>query len=404
MVSGAERYQQLSTAIQAERLPAALVDLDAVDENVDTLLAPMAGGQLGLRLASKSIRSLDLIRYIQERAPTRMRGLMCFAAAEARYLFDQGFDDLLLAYPTVQAKDLEILVRLNRRGATVATVVDDRVQVDALAARARRADAEIPVVIDIDASFRPLGGALHLGVRRSPLHRAEDVLALAEWVRDTEGVRFRGLMAYEAQIAGLGDASPYRPALNPPKRWLRKMCKGPVARLRREVRAALEAAGFEVDLFNGGGTGSLAWAVQEEALTEVTAGSGFLDSHLFDYYRGLELKPAVFFALQITRRPAPQYVTCHGGGYVASGEAGPDRLPRPWLPEGLKLIGLEGAGEVQTPLRVPPGIRLELGAPVFFRHAKAGELAEHFNEYVLCRGPEVVGRAKTYRGDGQRFL
>ena len=52
--------------------------------------------------------------------------------------------------------------------------------------------------------------------------------------------------------------------------------------------------------------------------------------------------------------PPPQMVTVHGGGLVASGPAGPDRLPTPWAPAGLELIGLEGAGEVQTPLTGQP--------------------------------------------------
>jgi D-serine deaminase-like pyridoxal phosphate-dependent protein len=177
-----------------------------------------------------------------------------------------------------------------------------------------------------------------------------------------------------------------------------------VLALRREIKAELARRGLSIPLFNGGGTGSVAWSVQDPTLTEVTAGSGFLDSHLFDHYRGLALQPAAFFALQITRRPAPGLITCQGGGFIASGSAGPDRLPIPYLPEGLSLLDLEGAGEVQTPLTVPADLAIELGSPVFFRHAKAGELAEHFQEYLLVRGDEVEGRAMTYRGAGQRFI
>ena len=282
-------------------------------------------------------------------------------------------------------------------------VIDDVEQMRPLAERARRDEVEVPVVIDLDASLRPLGGALHLGVRRSPLHDPEAVVELAERVRVEPGVRFGGVLAYEAQIAGLPDDSPFSPRLNPAKSALRKLSRRPVERSRRAVRDALERAGFEIALLNGGGTGSLDWAVEEPALTEVTAGSGFLDSHLFDYYRHLELTPAIFFALQVTRRPGPGFVTCHGGGYVASGEAGPDRLPRPWLPEGLALVELEGAGEVQTPLRVPGPLRLPLGAPVFFRPAKAGELAERFDRYRLVRGRAVERTVPTYRGEGRCF-
>ena len=157
-------------------------------------------------------------------------------------------------------------------------------------------------------------------------------------------------------------------------------------------------------LFNGGGTGSLAWSSDEDALTEVTVGSGFLDSHLFDYYRGLELEAAAMFALQVVRRPGRSMVTCHGGGYVASGEPGQDRLPIPFLPRGASLMRLEGAGEVQTPVVLPEGVRLEIGAPMFFRHAKAGELAEHFVEYKMVRNDAIEAVAPTYRGAGWCFL
>jgi D-serine deaminase-like pyridoxal phosphate-dependent protein len=79
-------------------------------------------------------------------------------------------------------------------------------------------------------------------------------------------------------------------------------------------------------------------------------------------------------------------------------------LPVPALLPGLSLTSLEGAGEVQTPLIVPRGVDLTIGDPVFFRHAKAGELAEHFAEYLLVRGSRIEGRAPTYRGLGRCFL
>jgi D-serine deaminase-like pyridoxal phosphate-dependent protein len=177
-----------------------------------------------------------------------------------------------------------------------------------------------------------------------------------------------------------------------------------VASARAEVARLLKDAGHTVRVLNGGGTGSLRWASEEDALTEVTAGSGYVDSQLFSYYRDLDLEPAAYFALQVVRRPHAGMVTCHGGGYVASGEAGPDRLPRPALPEGAALLKLEGAGEVQTPVVLPPGVDVAVGDPLFFRHAKAGELAEHFNEYLLVKGDRVVERAPTYRGLGHCFL
>ncbi|MCZ7683842.1 MAG: hypothetical protein M5U28_35795 [Sandaracinaceae bacterium] len=89
---------------------------------------------------------------------------------------------------------------------------------------------------------------------------------------------------------------------------------------------------------------------------------------------------------------------------MASGEPGWDRLPIPWAPEGLRYVPLEGAGEVQTPLRVGTRAPIYIGDPIVFRHAKAGELAERFDSYLLLRDGAVVAREPTYRGMGRCFL
>lgn len=402
MKGAPDRYAQLSQALSGCRLPAAAIDLDALDSNVDRLVAPARAGGKTIRVATKSIRSVSLLRHLFDRAPDVLKGLMCYSAAEAQFLVEAGFDDLFLAYPTLQPPDLEILASLSEQ-AHLFVAVDAPCHVDALARAAQARSVEIAVVIDVDASWRPFGRRSHIGVRRSPIHDPAAALTLADHIRKTPGVRLGGLLTYEAQVAGLGDRSPFSPLLNPAKGVIRRWSMRAVRKLRTELRTAFRDAGHALELVNGAGSGNLDWASDEEALTEVTAGSGFLASHLFDYYSNLSLEPAAFFALQVTRRPAPGLVTCQGGGYVASGEAGRDRLPRPWLPEGLRLLDLEGAGEVQTPLALPKGLELELGSPVFFRHAKAGELSEHFKRYVLVRGAERVGEASTYRGDGHVF-
>ena len=139
-------------------------------------------------------------------------------------------------------------------------------------------------------------------------------------------------------------------------------------------------------------------------MTEVTAGSGFYASSLFDNYRSLDLAPAAFFVLSVVRRPGPGVVTALGGGYLASGPPTPDRLPEPYLPEGLHLDKQEGAGEVQTPLLGIGSRRLRVGDRVYMRHAKAGELCERFGSLYLVEGDRIVDEVATYRGEGKAFL
>jgi D-serine deaminase-like pyridoxal phosphate-dependent protein len=398
------RYERYCRALEHEPLPLAILDLDALDHNLEALLAPARAGGKTLRIASKSVRCPDLLRYLLDRGRGALRGLMAYSCAEARFLASRGFDDLLIAYPTAQPSDARLVAEANLQGARVSLAVDCTTHLAVASRAAVEVGATIPVILDVDVSYRALGGRVHVGVRRSPLHTAREVGELASQIGTFPGLELGGVLAYEAHIASLPDHSPLSPLLDAPRRAAKELSRAPVLALRREIAAELARRGIPLPLFNGGGTGSVAWTAQDPSLTEITAGSGLLDSHLFDHYRGLELRPAAFFALQITRRPGPGLVTCQGGGLVASGSAGPDRLPIPYLPGGLSLLALEGAGEVQTPLHVPPGLTLDLGAPVFFRHAKAGELAEHFQEYLLIRGDRIEGRAPTYRGAGQRFI
>jgi D-serine deaminase-like pyridoxal phosphate-dependent protein len=105
----------------------------------------------------------------------------------------------------------------------------------------------------------------------------------------------------------------------------------------------------------------------------------------------------------VVRRPASGFATLFAGGYVASGTGTPNRLPQPHFPPGLKLLGTEGAGEVQTPVAGRAADTLKLGDRVWMRHSKAGELAERFQQYHLIRGDHIERTVPTYRGEGVNF-
>lgn len=398
-------YDELKHLIHGERVPCMVVDLDILDANTRRLARlPKERGK-NLRVASKSVRVPDLLKHILEVGGEHFRGLMCFSPEEAQLLSSLGFDDLLVAYPTVQAPDLAIAWELTQQGKVITLMIDSVVHTDMLARywKERGAGAPLRVCIDMDLSYRP--GGVHMGVQRSPVRTLGDFERVLDAVLAHPELKMAGVMGYEAQIAGLGDKNPFAPLLNPAKKLLKERSVGDVARRRKEVAELLTARGVRLEFFNGGGTGSIRTTIEEPWLTEVTAGSGFLQSHLFDYYASNENEPAFCYALQVTRSSQHDHVTCHSGGFIASGPVHADKAPVPFLPEGLKPTSGEGYGEVQTPLVVPPELRgrLNPGDPVFFRPAKAGEIAERFNEYLLKRGDRIVGRAKTYRGLGYCF-
>jgi D-serine deaminase-like pyridoxal phosphate-dependent protein len=396
-----ERYERLERATAELRAPFALVDLDALWANAEDLERRAA--RKPIRLASKSVRC----RALQDRVLARdgFQGTLAFTLPEALWLASHGAKDLLVAYPTV---DRGALAELADSDARVIVMVDHVDQLE-LIERAVGRSTSVNVCIDVDAGWWILGGRVRVGAKRSPLHAPEQAVALARAVLARDSLRLVGIMAYEGQIAGVGDSPAGSPLRAAAIRAMQARSASELAGRRAAIVAAVEdvlaAHGAPpLELVNGGGTGSLHGTAVEPAVTEVAAGSGLYGPTLFDAYRAFAPRPAAMFALPVVRRPGRGVVTALGGGYLASGSADAARLPRPHLPSGLRLDRQEGAGEVQTPLLGDAADRLAIGDRVYMRHAKAGELCERFASLHLLEGGRVVDQVPTYRGEGQCFL
>jgi D-serine deaminase-like pyridoxal phosphate-dependent protein len=312
--------------------------------------------------------------------------------------------DILVAYPTVDHTALRELAADDHARGLVTIMVDSVAHLDLMDAALGTDHPEIRVCLELDMSWRPLLGSdiAHIGTRRSPIFSPAQALALATEIRDRPGFRLVGLMGYEGQIAGLGDHPAGKPLMGAVLRWMQDRSSHELAARRTAaVRAIAEVA--DLEFVNGGGTGSIETTGFDESVTEVAAGSGLIGPTLFDNYRRFAPSPAVLFALPVVRKPRRKTATLFSGGYIASGPAGKDRSPTPYLPTGLCLIGTEGAGEVQTPVNGRAAKDLRVGDRVWLRHTKAGELAERFTAYHVLSGDRVTATVPTYRGEGQCF-
>jgi len=393
------RYEAIFAEVEA---PFAFVDLDAMAANAAAMLE-RAGGK-PIRVASKSLRCRALLERVLA-SEERFQGLMTFTLPETLWLAELGFENLLLAYPTTDLGALgELALRSAANPGEAPVVMVDCVEhLDAIESVLGTGAAPVRVCIDLDAGWWALGGRVKVGPKRSPVHTAEQAAALAREIDSRPQLELAALMAYEGQIAGVGDQPPGRRLRGASIRFMQRRSAAELAERRAEVVAAV-AAVTPLGIVNGGGTGSLELTGAEDCVTEVTAGSGFYAPALFDHYGRFSLTPAAGFALPIVRKPSPRVATALGGGYLASGSGDPARLPVPWLPPGLRLDPKEGAGEVQTPLLGAPAAQLAIGDRVYMRHAKAGELCERFEALHLVEGGEIVDLVPTYRGEGRAFL
>ncbi|MDA0636907.1 amino acid deaminase/aldolase [Nonomuraea sp. MCN248] len=392
-----QRYDQATASLEP---PLAILDLAALRANAASMVRRATGKPI--RVATKSIRSRPLLDQVL--AIDGFRGLLAFTLPEALWLASHGHTDLVVAYPTADRHALAELAGDAEAARRITITVDsaDHLAFIDHALAGVRPRHEIRLCLDVDAGFVTLGGRFRAGALRSPVRDADQAADLAAAIAKRPGYRLTGLLAYEAQIAGVGDAPPSAAYGRAVRLMQTLSARELVLRRGRIVNAVRQVA--DLEFVNAGGTGSIERTVREKAVTEVAAGSGLFHPRLFDFYRGFTGRPAAMFALPVVRRPGHDTVTVLGGGYLASGPAGPSRVPQPYLPAGLRYSRDEGAGEVQTPLTGQAAEDLRIGDRVWFRHAKAGELCERFDTLHLVDGDTVVDSVPTYRGEGRTFL
>jgi D-serine deaminase-like pyridoxal phosphate-dependent protein len=397
-----DRYARYDRATADLDPPFAVVDLAAFDSNARDLVRRSAG--VPIRVVSKSLRC----RHLIERALAQpgYRGVMCYSLAEAIWLHSIGLsDDLLVAYPTADRAALRALAADEAARRHITVTIDSAGHLDFIDATIGAGHPQIRVCLDLDMSWRPLprGPVVQIGTWRSPLRSPAEAAAFAQTVLDRPGFSLVGVLGYEGQIAGLGDAPPGRPVRAAIVQAMQARSSAELNERRAEVVRRIRAIA-PLEFVNGGGTGSLESTSADKSVTELAAGSGLVGPTLFDAYAKFHPQPALLYALPVVRRPKAGVATVYSGGYVASGTGTPDRLPSPFWPAGLRLTKTEGAGEVQTPVLGAAADGLRIGDRVWMRHAKGGELAERLTSYQLIGpGESEAVTVPTYRGDGQCF-
>ncbi len=391
-VSAPTPFARLHAATAELDPPLAALDLATLRANAAALVQRARG--VPIRVASKSVRCRAVLEEVlgaDLTAAGGFAGIMSYSLPEAIWLVGRGARDVLLGYPTVDRAALAQLAADDTLRDSITLMIDDVAQLELIRAALGTDRVRPRVCIDVDASLRL--GPVHMGVRRSPIRTPEQAAALAaEALR--RGFDVVGVMTYEAQIAGLPDT-------NVAVRLMKRASAAEITKRRGRVLDAVRSVTGKLEIVNSGGTGSIEVSIADPDVTEVTAGSGLYVPTLFDHYRSFTPHPALFFATSVLRRPTPSIATVFAGGYIASGPTGPSRAPKPVWPMGLKLLGAEGTGEVQTPLA--GAAELRIGDRVWFRHAKAGELCERFDRIHLVDADGTRTTVPTYRGEGNCF-
>ncbi|MFI7301565.1 alanine racemase, partial [Streptomyces sp. NPDC050121] len=298
------RMAQLERATQHLDPPFAVVDLDAFDANAGDLVH-RAGGRATIRLASKSVRSRDLIQRVLKRQG--YRGILAFTLPEALWLAEDH-EDVVIGYPTADRTALQQLAKDERAASRVTLMIDSVAQLDFIDEAVGVARPRLRLCIDLDASLELAGGRIHLGPHRSPVHTPQQAVKLARAIQSRQGFHLAGVMSYEGQIAGMGDNQPGSPLKRVALRAMQRLSARELADRRAAAIAAVETVA-PLEFVNGGGTGSVEQTSAEHVITEIGAGSGLYGPGLFDFYRRFRPRPAAYFVMPVVRRPTDKIAT-----------------------------------------------------------------------------------------------
>jgi D-serine deaminase-like pyridoxal phosphate-dependent protein len=236
--------------------PALVVDLDALERNLDLMANAVRGAGVALRPHAKSHKCPPIALAQIERGA---KGICCQKVGEAEVFVAAGVRDVLVTNEIVDPAKLARLASL-ARDARIGVLVDDVANVAAIGEAARASRVALDVFVEVD-----------VGAHRCGVGSAADALALAQAIDLTAGLRFSGLQAYQGGAQHLRQPHERRAAI------------AAAVDIARRTRDAIVAAGIACPTVTGAGTGTWQHERDSGVYTEIQPGSYvFMDA---DYGR-----------------------------------------------------------------------------------------------------------------------
>ena len=265
--------------------PALLVDLGALERNIEKLAAHFRGAGKYLRPHTKSHKT-PAIAHLQLKAGAI--GITCAKLGEAEVMADAGIDDILIANEMVGPRKIARLMDLAQR-CDIMVAVDHPTNLVAISAAARENGVRPRVLIEVN-----------IGHDRCGLVPGSRLVELAQQAVSSPDVRFAGLMGYEGHIIDLEDDQARDSGA---RQCLQRLV---------DARADLEQAGIDVEICSSSGTGDYYVATTYDGITEVQAGSYALMDTAYAAL-GLVFEHALSVLTMFSSRPTPEQVITDAG-------------------------------------------------------------------------------------------
>ena len=285
--------------------PCLILDMDGFDYNLKRMAEVIKPYNVSLRAHAKMHKSVDVAR--RQMSYGKASGICCQKVSEAEVFARAGISDILITNQVCDQVKIERLAGISGLGCRVSVCVDDKTNIDALSAEAKKQNVHIHCLVELEC-----------GAGRCGVADAGEVTELAVAIDAAEHLIFDGLQAYQGSIQHEPDHGQRKTELD-----------AVIAKVKACI-ATLAAANLNCPVVSGGGTGSFLFEASSGIYTEIQCGSyAFMDA---DYGRvrnqdgdrldNTDWKNALFLYTSIMSTAKDGQAVCDAGLKVQSLDSG----------------------------------------------------------------------------------
>jgi 3-hydroxy-D-aspartate aldolase len=259
------------------RTPALIVDLDALERNIDKMAAHCRASGIALRPHAKTHKCVEIAR---RQITAGAIGQCCTSLEEAEALVAGEIASVLVTAPLVAEPAIRRMLELNTACPGLMAVADNEETIHRLARAAFGAGQTLKLLVDID-----------IGHHRTGTLPGKPAAALASLIARSPNLEFAGIQGYAGHLMHVADRAERQAGLAAGLEQLR---------LTRDL---LRGMGLAPGIVTGGGTGSFDIDPAQQVLTELQAGSYvFMDRQYNEVWTGPDDPPPFEISLFVLSR------------------------------------------------------------------------------------------------------
>ena len=172
-------------AVSDIQTPCLMIDMDSFYHNLKRMAEVITPYNISLRPHAKMHKSIDVAR--QQLAQGKTNGICCQKVSEAEVFAKAGISDILITNQVCDQIKIERLAGIAGLGCRLSVCVDNKANIDALSAEAKKQNVYIHCLVELDC-----------GAGRCGVANAEQATELATAIKEAEHLIFDGLQAYQA--------------------------------------------------------------------------------------------------------------------------------------------------------------------------------------------------------------